>query len=59
MGGALAEDLGEASQDNFAAKGAIVNLAAGLMRYAHMDGDSGTLAEFKIFALGQMPSHCA
>jgi hypothetical protein len=35
--------LGEAPQDNFAAKGAIVNLAAGLMRYAQMDGDSGTL----------------
>jgi hypothetical protein len=42
--------LGEAPQYNFAAKGAIVNLAAGLMRYAHMDGDSGTLAEFKTFA---------
>jgi hypothetical protein len=34
---------------NIAPPGAIVNLAAGLMRYAHMDGDSGTLAEFKKF----------
>jgi hypothetical protein len=33
--------------------GAIVNLAAGLMRYAPMDGDSGTLVEFKTFTAGR------
>jgi hypothetical protein len=44
LGGALAEALGEASQDNFAIKGAIINLAASLARYIRMDGDSGNVS---------------
>jgi hypothetical protein len=44
LGGAFAEALGEASQDNFAIKGAIVNLAASLARYIRMDGDSGSVS---------------
>ncbi|MGH6867479.1 MAG: hypothetical protein ACREDA_01115 [Methylocella sp.] len=44
LGGVLAGALGEASQDNFAAKGTVVNLAAGFMRYIRMDGDLGSVS---------------